>query len=409
MKLSTIAFRNMRRNSRRTFMSILAIALAAFSFVFLFSFIGGMKENLKKNIQDFYTGEIRIRNPLYDQNEHLFPLFYAVENSSEVVAALESRRTWTGISPRVIFPAALYNEEENLPTMGMGVDFAREEAFQHLSGNLISGRLPEAGKNEVLITPKIALDTGAREGDRLTWFTQTKGRGSNGLTLEVVGIIKFPVSSLNLMTFLAPLDRIQYFLRMGDSVTEILLKTGENHSQEVAADLNRMFAGRSWTDMTAVSWLDLETNYDFMAMAESMYTFMALIFFLLGSTVIANTTMMVIFERTREIGTIAALGMQGREIVKMFFLEALFIALIGSAAGVLLGTGVTLPLTKTGLNFGSTFDGITMEISQVLLPVITWRSTILVFVLSTAVAALVSFIPSRRCARINPIEALRAD
>jgi len=66
-----------------------------------------------------------------------------------------------------------------------------------------------------------------------------------------------------------------------------------------------------------------------MQYARTAYDVIALVFFLLASTVIVNTTMMVIFERMREIGTVAAMGMTPREIVRLFFLEAFFIGAIG--------------------------------------------------------------------------------
>jgi putative ABC transport system permease protein len=134
----------------------------------------------------------------------------------------------------------------------------------------------------------------------------------------------------------------------------------------------------------------------------------ALVFFLLASTVIINTTMMVIFERMREIGTVAAMGMTPQEIVRLFFLEAFYIGAIAAFVGVVLGIAVTIPLSKTGIDLTQSMGGVDLEINPVIYPRLNIRSTVFVFFYSTAIASLASFIPSRRAAKIEPVEALRA-
>ena len=99
-----------------------------------------------------------------------------------------------------------------------------------------------------------------------------------------------------------------------------------------------------WKDLRARTWTEASFFLAFFQMAEGLYFIIGLVFFVLASTVLVNTTMMVVFERTREIGTVGALGMKGREIVRMFLLEALALAVIGAAAGIVLGLLIALPL-----------------------------------------------------------------
>jgi putative ABC transport system permease protein len=103
------------------------------------------------------------------------------------------------------------------------------------------------------------------------------------------------------------------------------------------------------------------------------------------------------------------MGMTGKQIVRLFFLEALFIAIIGSFIGVILGSILTIPLGNVGLNMQDAMEGISMEVSGIFYPVLSWGIVIKVFVFSTVIASLASFIPSRRAAKINPIEALRSE
>jgi putative ABC transport system permease protein len=116
---------------------------------------------------------------------------------------------------------------------------------------------------------------------------------------------------------------------------------------------------------------------------------------------------MVIFERMREIGTLSALGMYGRELVSLFFLEGTFIAIVGSLVGVFLGVGITAYLSNVGINFTDAMQGVDMEISSILYPSLNVSMTIFIFFYSVIIASLATLIPSRRAAKIEPVEALR--
>jgi putative ABC transport system permease protein len=196
---------------------------------------------------------------------------------------------------------------------------------------------------------------------------------------------------------------------MDNSVSEILIKLNENYSaEEFAAGLDSSLTDWGRPQLEARMWKNISQTYSFVVMADAIYFIIALMFFLLGSTVIINTMMMTIFERRKEIGTINALGMTGPEIVRLFFLEAFFIAAIGSFVGVLAGIGITYPTSIYGLNFSAAMEGVDMEVSQILKPVLNLKSTLFVFLYSTFIASIASFIPSRKSAKIKPVEALRA-
>ena len=144
-----------------------------------------------------------------------------------------------------------------------------------------------------------------------------------------------------------------------------------------------------------------------MVIAEYIYYVMAIIFILLGSTVIINTTMMVIFERMREIGTLSALGMKGKELTRLFFTEGLIISAISSFAGVVTGAVIVTYLSKVGLNFAEAMQGVDMEVSSMLYPQFSLWTTVFVFFYSVAISSAATFIPSRRASKIEIVDALR--
>jgi putative ABC transport system permease protein len=409
MKLATVAFRNIRRNRRRSLLSGTAIVVATMAVTFLFSYISGLLGDYQSNVVRYVTGHVRIRNVEYDEYEQLNPLHLSVANYPEVVRKLEAEQGVAAVVPRIRFATAIYHDDRTYNGLGMGVDFERERKMMRIRDSLERGRLPEAGSKEMLLSAGLARELDLEVGRKLTLLAKNKYMGMSGMTFLVSGIVRFRVAGLNDRFFLMPIDTAARFLKMDDEATEVLVmlqdsRQADRFVEKAGAILSNL--GRD--ELSVRAWTRVGVIYGMIRYARSIYEIFALIFFLLASTVIINTTMMVIFERMREIGTVAAMGMTPREIVRLFFLEAFFIGAIAAFVGVLVGVAVTFPLSRTGINVGSIVKGVDMEISSVLYPRLSIRSTVFVFFYSTAIASLASFIPSRRAARIEPVEALRA-
>ena len=409
MKLARIAFRNIRRNRRRSLLSGTAIAVAAMAITFLFSYMAGFLGDYESNVVRYVTGHVRIRHAEYDEYEQLNPIHLSVAGYQEVVRKLEAQEGVAAVVPRTRFFTAIYRNEQTFGGIGLGVDFEREKGMMNIGQSLEQGRLPRSGEREMLLSAGLARELELEVGEKLTLLTKNKFMGMSGMTFLVTGIVRFQVSGFNESFFLMPIDTAARFLKMDEEATEVLVRLEDSRQVDAFAEKARLLLSASGRDELSVqAWTKVGIIYGMMRYAQSMYDIFALIFFLLASTVIVNTTMMVIFERMREIGTVAAMGMTPRQIVRLFFLEAFYIGGIASLIGVLVGAAITLPLSITGINVGSVMEGVSMELSSVLYPRLNVRTTVFVFFYSTAIASLASLIPSRRAAKIEPVEALRA-
>jgi putative ABC transport system permease protein len=409
MKLGRIAFRNIRRNRRRSLLSGTAIVVATMAITFLFSYMAGFLGDYESNVVRYMTGHVRIRHIEYDENEQLNPLHLSVANYEEVVRRLEAEDGVVAVVPRTRFFTAIYRNDQTFGGIGLGVDFEREKEMMSIEESLEQGRLPRKGEREMLLSAGLAQELDLEEGQKLTLLTKNKYMGMSGMTFLVTGIVRFQVAGFNESFFLMPIDTAARFLKMDDEATEVLVMLKDPKQVDAFVEKTRVILSNSgWNDLSVQAWTKVGIIYGMIRYAQNIYDIFALIFFLLASTVIVNTTMMVIYERMREIGTVAAMGMTPREIVRLFFLEAFYIGAIASFIGVLIGVAITLPLSKTGINVGGVMEGVSLEISSVLYPQLNIRSTVFVFFYSTAIASLASFIPSRRAAKIEPVEALRA-
>jgi putative ABC transport system permease protein len=409
MNLLAVAFRNVGRNRRRSILSAVSIALATSVTVFMFALIEGLKKDMVWNTFTMETGQVRVRTEEFDENEKLNPLHLAVPEASAVIDVIRGLPEVKDLVPRIPFPTLLYKGGKTYKARGIGVDVLREESFQGISKMLIEGRMPDMGTRETAIAVGLSREMGLGLGDKFTVWTGTATQGTNAMTFKIVGILRFSVASYNRYMFFAPLDTVQRLLGMQGSATEILviLRNGEVESKAVAGIAGSLREA-GMTRLTVKPWSEVGIWYTYLKLADSIYAIFALAFVLLASTVVINTTMMTVYERTREIGTMSALGMKGGRIVFLFFLESLFIGLAGSISGTLLGIGITLPMSVYGLDYTEMMKNIDIGMSTVYYPILNVRSIVLSFLYSAAVAALVSILPSRRASRVEPVKALRA-
>ena len=414
MKLSRIAFRNIMRNRRRSILSGSAIAVATMSIVLLFGMLEGMLDDMARNEQRYQTGMVQIRNADFVKYERLNPSHLFIRNAGETVEAFRSYPWVTAVSERIDFPGRVYRDEREFNVLGKGVDFELEKEFQQLDESLAMGRFPEPGSREAVVGIKLAqrmgIDLTDDEPDKITILTTKANRQTKFFTVEVVGLLAYPVSALNGTHVLIPLDTARDLLLMEDGLSEILLMVDEKilDANSAAATLRNDLAV-TYPDLSIQSWLETNLIWGMMQLAANIYNIFALFFFVLGSSVIINTTIMVIFERMKEIGTLEAMGMRGRELTRLFFLEAFYISVMGALAGTFLGIIIILATGKTGIPLGDMVEGMEgFSMSNYLYMGLSLKNTLLVFVYSVTVASLATFIPSRRAAKIEPVEALKA-
>ncbi len=413
MKLYKIALRNIARNKRRSLLSGSAISIAGFAIVFLFATFAGMMDDMRCNLWTYMTGTLRVRNAAFDKYERLNPLHLAVPDPDRLLETILNDPSVTAVSPRINFPGRVpvggIGSDRKVNVMGQAVDFDLEVSYQDYDKTLVDGRLPVMGSREALVGRQLAAELEMGIGDKFTVLSQSGSRGSNAVTYEIVGILVTPMSSLDKVMVQVPLDTAQRVLWLPDQVQEILIKL-ENDGDSAKTVAERLGAAlKSEVDLNVVSWRQVNGMAAMMDLASRIYDIIAIVFFLLASTVIINTTIMVIFERMKEIGTLGAMGMTGNQLVKLFFLEALFISVSGAIIGILVGMALVAYTGQVGIGaFSKAMEGMdTVGFSTVFYPRLNFNSTVLVFIYSVVVTGLATWWPSRRAAKITPAEALR--
>ncbi|MBN2735602.1 MAG: ABC transporter permease [Spirochaetales bacterium] len=419
MNTYVVAWRNIGRNKRRTALSAVAITVAAFGMVLLFSIIAGLSFEMQDNFVRYITGDILIEHEEFEKYQDINPLHFYVPDQEELIKKMEALEGVAHAFPRINFGGQLYSQAsigEFKRVSIFGFDPVAESDTMNMTSHLVpetNSQMPAANSREVIISEGLAKREGLKVGDKINLATMTVRRAAFQITMKISGIAYFDFSQMNEGIVFIPFDLAQYIVDYsgfdGAMSVNVVKKTNVERG-DLEKQINDVLKTESaYQGITARAFENVSTIYSFLKMAEYIYYFMGLLFFLLASTVIINTTMMVIFERTREIGTLSALGMKGKEIVRLFFTEALIIAIIGSLVGVVIGTAMAIWLEPTGFDFKEAMQGVDFQISGMMKP--KWNPVIAIFVLAAGivVSSFAAYFPAKRASRIKPIEAMRKD
>ena len=368
----------------------------------MFALIEGMRVDMENNLINYISGDIKIEDRRWEKEKKVYPLHWNLDWPT-LKDKLEKIDEISSFVPRINFPSSIYINEKNYPALALGLDFELEKTYQDLNQIVVSGRLPKNDQREIIIGYQLAQDLNIKEGDRITTLAQTANRGSNAISFTVVGLANFPITSMNSTSFLAPLSEVQYFLKMDQNVQQILIKY-EGNRVKGASLIDKTLEDENLT----ISELGKDDYiYSMMKVVSYSYYLIALFFFILASTVIANTTMMAVFERMQEIGTLRALGAYKKEITTLFLYEALISNTFGAVVGSILGTVISLIFAKVGINFTDAMSGVEMNIGSIIYPHLHFMNPILVALYAIVITSLATLIPSRKGGKIEIVEAMK--
>jgi len=411
--LINIAFKNMFRNRLRTVVSILAVAFAVMIIVFTRGLLDGMIADTYELYIHYDTGHIKIIDQEYQQKQKLLSLNYTVnelENKSlaEMQSDLEELQGIEMVIPRIKFGAAVSTEEELVQMMAWGINGEKELAFTNLDRELSQGRMVEAGKREVVMGTKLLDKINRRVGEKVTMVYTTAFSSFQGATFEIVGEITSNLPLLNEDLVLMPIDTARRLLYLEEESTELLLVGNDRNQTEKYLPAVQNYLDQNRGDKYLVQgWRDGNSFIQLLEVSETIYNFIYLFLIILASIVVINTLVMIVKERTQEIGMMSALGLKSSEIMQLFILEGSAMALIGSFVGALGGGLINYYLAGVGFDYSAAFQDIDVLMNPIIYPTSKIEHMLFGFTIGVIVTTLTAIIPARRAAKLEPTEALR--
>ncbi|OCL26853.1 ABC transporter permease [Orenia metallireducens] len=413
--LTKLAFKNLFRYKLRTFISIIAIAFAVMIVVFARGYIVGMIDSIFADHIQYSSGHIKIIDQNYQQQERLLPLNYPVDGFGQqgldgMIANLKAIDNVEMVIPRLKFGAMVSTENELVTMIGWGVNPDQEIAFTDIEDKLVEGRMVQPGQLEVVMGTTLLDQLNRQVGDTVTILSNTAFNSLKGVTFKIVGRLESGLKMLDEVVFYLPLDQAQRILYMEGQTTELLLVTADrNLVDQVLPKVKGLLSSKGIDKRyLALGYKETSDLLPYMEMAKLVYNQVYIFLVLLASIVVINTMIMIVKERTKEIGMMSALGLESKNILQLFVIEGSIMGIVGSFFGAMLGFILNNYLAQTGIDLSSAVAGFSSEhmVNSIIYPVSSITNTIFAFGLGVIIVTIACIIPARRAAKLSPTEAM---
>ena len=402
--LFKMAWRNIWRHTRRTVIIVLAMSMTLALMMWYDGLINGWTDAIYGNAVKVLGGNIQVHAEGYREAANSNPLF-PLADPQAVVKAAEANPLTLAATQRIKTGGLVTSREGAFAVGIIGVEPEKEIKVNIIGQNVKEGRnLTSDDLDNILIGKGLADAMGVKVGDRITMIGSSQHEQMRQRTMTIVGIYDLG---------LADMEKQDVYI----SLLEAQTLYDVNGSTEVAIFLNRLGQEGSviGTMKPALPGYEIESfqaNYPELASTINTKTgvmnVFSVIIIAIAGVGILNLLLMAIYERTREIGVLGAMGLKPRQISLLFILEGTMIGIVGAAAGVVLGLAINGYLMKVGIDFGdmSNVASYMALVQSRIYP--TWGIEMLPMRVSMIViiSALAALIPATEAGRREPAEAL---
>lgn len=412
MKILNMAWRNMWRNWRRTLIASVAIILGMVLLIFMDAMIKGSDQAIYGNAVRMYGGNIQVHAPGYREKSSRLPLLPLADSETvvETIQDMDSLEKIVSTSKRINTGGMVSTGAGNYPVTITAIEPEKEAPVSLFAENISNGRFLTADDGDAIVIGQglaDLLEVGV--GDRVMVVGRRLNESMRQRPMTVVGIYSLGMDSAERGSVFINLPTAQTLYNLRDQETEVVVSL-EKIGQEstIIADLQAQLPGYevdSWDTLSPEIRQALESK----AAATGI---LGMLVVLIASIGILNLMLMAVYERTREMGVLAALGMKGRQITMLFLLEGTFIGTFGAFMGVVLGALLVAVVAQTGgIGIGDLTQGadgaeIYALMGETLSPVFSMSTALGYAVLVVIISAVASFFPAWQASRKEPAEAL---
>lgn len=399
--LRRLAWRNLWRHKRRTFIMLAAIGLGAWFMLFTAAFTRGMSEQQLHDAIFTLTGHIQIHHVKYRDDP---AIEHSMQNADARLREILDEAQVAQWSSRVRLPSVVISERESRGTTLVGIDPDREKGLSFIGDPVKIGRnLESIDDDGIIIGRRMAERLQTQIGRRIVVMAQDANGEVADRGFRIVGLFTAELEATETSYVFTGRRVVQKLLNMNDSVSEIELITGSR--ENLGGLAGRLSAAAP--DLEVRDWKELQPLL--VATIEFYDAFMIiwyLIVFLAMSFGLVNTLLMAVFERTRELGLFQALGMRPRFIVGQVMIESVILMALGLAVGNLLSWLSVLALAD-GLDLTQFARGMAQfSMPSVLKLALTMEDVVTANVLVIVLTLVASLYPAWRAARYVPVEAI---
>ena len=413
IKILRLAMKNLMRYKRRTLLTGLLIAVGVVAVIVFVGLSGSFKRAIVGQITDSVLSHIQVHRKGYMSSIDNLPLdrMLPAKAFNKLSGILDQTDGVIAYSPRIKFGAMLSNYAQTTNVRLNGVDPAREQTVVPL----LAARIKNAAhadmlleKGEVLLPEVLAKGLEVKTGDTIVLVANNKDGSVNGMTFKVAGVVESLMGPGGRDGYLHIEDAAALLRMEKREISEVAVRTESFEDLATVStrlrDILEPITNKKNKPMFELhTWDQLTPFYNVVRMIDVMTLGIKVILIAVVLISVLNVMMMSVYERVREIGTLAAMGTQPGRIMGLFVAEGFCLGLVSAMAGAGIGLGVLRILSMTGVDV--TFGRSNKVFS--LAPSISTGEVVSACLIVLGVSILASLQPAAKAARLEPVEALR--
>ena len=400
-----LAWRNIWRHRSRTIIIVLAMSMTLALMMWYDGLMSGFTDAIYGNAVKVLGGNIQVHASGYRAQANSTPLL-PLADPQAVIKAAEANPLVLGATQRINTGGLVTNHEGAFAVSITGVQPETELNLNIIGQYVKAGRnLTSSDMDNILIGKGLADAMSVQVGDRVTLVGQSQHEQMRQRTMTVVGIYDLGMADIEKQSVYISLGEAQSLYDLGGQSTEVAVFL--KHLGQEAAVIKSMKSS-----LTGYEIESFEANYPDLASAIStkggVMDIFSVVIIAIAGVGILNLLLMAIYERTREIGMLGAMGLRPAQISLLFLLEGIMIGLVGVAVGIVFGLAINGLLMKVGLDFSS-LSGVTSYMALIkgrIYP--SWGTEKLLMRASVVaiISALAAVIPAIEAGQREPAEAL---
>ncbi len=400
-----LAWRNVWRHRRRTLIVVLAIGLTLALMMWYDGLVAGFDQAIYGNAIKVLGGNLQVHAAGYSEKADQNPLLPLPDDQAVVQAALAQPQV-VAASRRIKTGGLATNRKGAFPVSIVGIEPEKELPVNLSAQHVSAGKFLTAADQDVVYIGKglaDAMQVGV--GDRLTLTGSATHQQMRQRTMTVGGIYDVGMPDIEKGTLYISLGEAQALYDLTGQSTEVVISLQKlGQEKAVMSALEPSLPGdelSSWQ----TNFPELQTALNAKGKVMDIFSVIMLVIAGIG---ILNLLLMAVYERTREIGLLGALGMKPRQISSLFILEGALMGVVGVAFGVLLGLALNLLLQRVGLDFSaySSMTSYTALLTGRIYPTLGLEKIFQRVLTALVIAALAAFYPAREASQREPAEAL---
>lgn len=403
MILLSLAWRNLWRNTRRSVIVLTSVAIGVVATVILDTLSRGMVFQMLNNQVGSHVTHMQIHRAGFHKN----PVIQStIADPEQIENVLRSDPDIVQYSRRVVTFGLLSSATNSSGVSIVGIDPERERSLTTIRSYIIEGTYLTGAPREIVLGKALAEKLEVGLGDRVVAMASAKDGTMGSELFRVAGLFETFSSEFDKTSIYVPRSSAQTMLALGSEVSEFaMLVTDPDRLTEIAERLR----GRLGEEYEVLPYMDL---LPFLVLQIELYDQSMVIFYVIVGIAlifgIINTMLMSVFERIKEFGVLKAVGMKNGRILIMVLTEALFLGMLGTVVGFLVGYFVYLPLSTSGLDL-SAFSGSlrSFGVGAIIYPVLTAGVITNALIIIPLMAVAGAVYPAVRAMRLEPVHAIR--